>query len=115
MDLYFKLEPEVAGRWGPGTEADTTVHPPIVRKLEYTFEGWLGDELLESFPCFIVSDKLAKSVVAENFTGFVLASVKVSSSPEFRELHSSTILPSFQWLRVSGAAGESDFGLTPDA
>ena len=115
MNAFFKLEPEVAGGLGPDTSIDTSMHPPVVSKLEYTFDGWLGDELLESFPCFLVSEALGNSALAARLTGFSLGDVKVSTSPEFDELHPSIILPLFRWLRVSGVAGESDFGLTPDA
>jgi hypothetical protein len=112
MTEFFKLEPEVAGGWGPDTSADTSVHPPVVRRLEYTFDGWLGDELLETFPCFIASERLAESMIAQSLTGFALDEVKVSVSSEFLELHPSVLLPRFRWLRVSGTAGQHDFALT---
>ena len=56
--MYYFIEPEVAGGWGGNTIADTSVHPPKISKLHYQFDGWLGDDLLESFPCFIVSESL---------------------------------------------------------
>ena len=35
---YVYVEPEVAGGLGQGTEMDTSVHPPVVRKLQYELE-----------------------------------------------------------------------------
>ena len=61
---YFILEPEIAGGWGERTVADTGIFPPTVTALHYRFDGWRGDELLESFPCFIVTDRFA--VLAEH-------------------------------------------------
>lgn len=55
---FLKLQPEVAGGLGAKTIMNTTVHPPSVSILEYEFDGWLGDDLLESFPCFVVSERL---------------------------------------------------------
>ena len=59
---YVYIEPEVAGGLGDHTVMDRSVHPPIVSKLHYQMEGWLGDALLESFPVFIV--------ISASFMGF---------------------------------------------
>ncbi len=112
MESFSLLEPEVAGGFGELTELDASVHPPAVSRLHYEFHGWLGDDLLESFPCFIVSGPLAASIEAAGLTGFRLAPVDVSVSQEFVELQPETQLPSFAWLQVSGTAGAHDFGLS---
>jgi hypothetical protein len=111
---YTILAPEVAGGWGAKTVADTSVRPPIVSRLDYEFQGWLGDELLESFPCFIVSDRVAEALQESQLTGFTLDDVRISSSAAFEELHSEVSLPRFRWLRISGQPGISDSGLAPD-
>lgn len=111
---YFAIEPEVAGGWGDGTAADSSVHPPRVERLDYRFDGWLGDALLESFPCFIVTAELGDALVAQGLTGFDVAACKVSRSSQFCELHSETTLPEFRWLQVSGAAGQDDFGISSE-
>ena len=53
--MRYTLEPEVPGGWGTGIEVDNSCHPPIVKRLHIEFDGWCGDELLECYPCFIVS------------------------------------------------------------
>jgi hypothetical protein len=111
---YTILEPEVAGGWGANTVADVSVHPPAVTRLHYEFQGWLGDDLLESFPCFIVSERLAAELLRSELTGFTLDALKVSTSAEFEELHPGRRLPEFRWLRVAGRAGQDDFGIGPD-
>jgi len=114
MDRFFLLEPEVAGGWGDDTVADTSVRPPAVSYLHYEFQGWLGDELLESFPCYLVTEALGTTISQAGLSGFSLSSVKVTCSSEFAELQPDAKLPAFQWLRISGAAGQSDLGLSSD-
>lgn len=109
---YYQLEPEVAGGWGGLTEADTSVHPPVVHALHYEFQGWLGDELVESFPCFLVSARVGGALRDAGLSGFFLAEAEISVSEEFRGLQGDLVLPHFLWLRVVGQAGEADFGLS---
>ncbi|EPM67883.1 hypothetical protein A584_20143, partial [Pseudomonas syringae pv. theae ICMP 3923] len=55
---YYHIEPEVADSLGDQTVMDTESWPPKVSRLEFQFGGWLGDELLEMFPCFICTTAL---------------------------------------------------------
>ena len=109
--MVYILEPEVAGGWGEETEADTSCHPPKVSKLTYQFEGWLGDELLESFPCFIISQSLAKLITNASLTGYTLNPVKITRSDNFLELYPDIELPPFHWLQVNGVIGVNDFAI----
>lgn len=112
MNRYI-IEPEVAGHFGEGTEWDTSVHPPVVTKLHYVFDGWLGDPLLECFPCFIVEQSVAGALTEAGFTGITFFVAKVSSSTQFRELYPSRALPPFKWLHVSGSRSD-DVSITND-
>ncbi|MEE4137858.1 hypothetical protein [Pseudomonas viridiflava] len=109
--MYHYIEPEVAGELGNNTRIITSCHPPKVTKLEYKFNGWLGDDLLESFPCFIVSRKLADALSKKKLSGYYFTPMTTSKSEIFKELQPQTDLPEFQWLQVSGSAGRDDFGL----
>jgi hypothetical protein len=111
---YFFLEPEVAGELGKGTVLDTTVHPPLVSKLNYQFSGWLGDVLLESFPCFIISADTADALEKGYYTGLSFSEVETSTTPEFNAMYPDRTLPKFRWLQVLGLAGRDDFGLATD-
>jgi hypothetical protein len=67
---YFILEPEVAGGWGPNTKFTRTPGKRVViHHLNYEFDGRLGDELLESWPCFIVTQSLADRLKSSGLTG----------------------------------------------
>jgi hypothetical protein len=47
----------VAGGYGEDAILDTSVCPERVERLHYEFDGWLGDDLLESFPVFIITER----------------------------------------------------------
>lgn len=109
--MFHILEPEVAGGWGSGTDADTTVHPPVVHRLVYELDGWLGDDLLETFPCFVVTDRLAQAIKTSGLTGCELGPVEVVKSEDFEELQPDRELPDFHRLFVLGDAGKDDFSI----
>jgi hypothetical protein len=111
---YSFIQPDVAGGWGENTRADTTVHPPHVRKLHYEFEDWSGDVILESFPCYIVTDQARKALDGLGATGISYDHVEVTKSIGFEALHpAGRRLPDFLWLKVTGVAGQDDFGIAP--
>jgi len=111
---YFCIEPEVAGGLGKTTVMDSAVHPPVVSKLHYHFDGWLGDVLLESFPSFIVTEGAKQQLQAIGATGVRFDDVEVTTSDQFRQLYPNRQLPKFVWLRVEGQPGRDDFGVGPD-
>jgi len=109
MAELFLLHPEVAGEWGDGTEVTNREElqsgaskVPAISKLEYAFDGWLGDELLESFPCFIVTDSLANDLAAAKLVGLEFGEVKVSKTDTFKELYPRKKLPVFKRLLPKG-------------
>ncbi len=110
--MFYELSPEVAGHLGPDTVMDTSRHPPIVHALHYEFDGWSGDELIEAFPCFIVTDNLRQLIESAKPTGCSFGNVRVSTSEQFEELYPGRSLPSFSWLMIVGAAGRDDFGIS---
>jgi hypothetical protein len=112
--MFYFVEPEVAGGLGDSTVIDTSCHPPIVSSLEYRFEGWLGDEILESFPCFIVAKSLAGRMLDKKISGFSLGRVLITVSDKFQEISPNLLLPEFLWLKISGSPGVDDLGLASD-
>jgi hypothetical protein len=114
VNKFWSLEPEVAGELGRGSVLDASIHPPQVSRLEYRFTGWLGDELLETFPCFVVTQRLGAALVSKHLSGFCLDAVDVVASEVFKEMHPDRNLPDLRWLKVTGQAGRDDFGLSDD-
>lgn len=114
MSFYY-LEPEVAGGWGPNTvAAQNPGMPTVVTRLHYVFDGWLGDELLATSPCFIATETLAQALSDAQLTGFQVGEVEVSRSDQFLDLYGDKKLPRFVWLKVQGHPGSDDLGLTTD-
>jgi hypothetical protein len=89
------LEPEVAGELGVNTKFNQNNG---VEYLHYEFHGWLGDDLLESSPCFIVTSLLASSIIDAKLTGYKLEDIEVSVTEEFEEFYPNKKLPSFKRL-----------------
>jgi hypothetical protein len=110
---HYYVEPEVAGELGPNSVVDTSVHPPAVSHLEYRFTDWLGDSVLETFPCYIVTDELAKNIAEQGLSGVTFADVEVTLSPEAEELL-NVQLPTWTWFKITGEPFNTDFGVSED-
>src|SRR3954452_23407390 len=108
---YLCVRPEVAGGLGPHTVMDVSVHPPIVSRLNYEFDGWSGDVLLASFPAFIVTEDAKNKLMESGVSGARFVDVEITKSDLFDEMYPDTQLPTFAWLQVCGRAGHDDFGL----
>jgi len=108
------VEPEIAGQLGANTVMDTTKHPPVVMQLHHEFEGWLGDDLLECFPCFLVTERLAEALSRSGTTGYELREVEITRSQTFDDLYPMRVLPRFWWLNIVAGSADSDFRLSKD-
>ena len=100
MSLY-QLDPEVCGGHGSKTiygetnEVEEYGISAKVKYLHYEFDGWLGDSLIESTPCFIVLDSL-KQILSELFKNDLsFEECLITTSEEFREMYHDITLPNF--------------------
>ena len=112
--VFWCIEPEVSGSLGDGTIMDSSIHPPKISKLNYEFSGWLQNDLIESFPCFIVTENLKNCIDKMNYSGVYFDEVQITKSDEFKILYPKLELPKFFWMRINGLAREDDFGLSND-
>ena len=108
---FYVIEPEVAGGLGDQSIIDHSVQPFTVRTLHYEFEGWLGDELLATNTCYIVSTNLRLALSSSSYSGFSIDAVTVTKSELFEEMEPNLVLPDFYWLKIWGVPGIDDFGL----
>ena len=109
---FFCVKPDVVGGLGEKSVLDTMVKPPKVRHLHFEFEGWPSDDLVATFPVFLVSERLATALSTSALTGFEIEQAEISRSHAFQQLHPKRKLPVFFWLKVAGAAYREDFGQT---
>jgi len=103
----YLLRPEVAGGLGEQTVMDRSVHPPAVSVLDYEFEDWSGDDLVASFPCLIVTERLRDALQSSGLTGFRFVDVRISTTLNFDEFNTGA-LPPFYWLQVYGSRDTDD-------
>jgi hypothetical protein len=111
---FYVVQPEVAGGWGENIKVDRSGKILRGEHLHYQFDGWLGDELLTTHPCFISSERVALALKGKRFSGFELANVEVTTSEQFKELYPNKILPKFFWLKITGTPERDDFGVLQD-
>jgi len=102
------------GGIGPKSETLREHGALVVTRLNYEFDGWLGDALLESTPCFIVTDDARQLVEAADLSGVHFADVEVTGSPTFADLYPTRELPSFRWMVVDGTLHRDDFAIAHD-
>jgi hypothetical protein len=109
--IYFVLEPEVAGGFGPGTTGNLKIRPPQLEKFNYEFDVWPGDPLLEAVSNFIVTDRLKERLIEAHASGVAIGDVEVTKSGIFLDMYGDRPLPAFSWLQITGRAGMDDFDL----
>ncbi|MFT4008828.1 MAG: hypothetical protein QM655_02180 [Nocardioidaceae bacterium] len=109
--MPYRLDPQVAGELGPDTDLDTSTHPPKVKRLEYVLDQPETDELITSFPVFLVSDQLGSRLKKAHLDGFKLTKAPVRPSDNYRQLYGKAEHRDYRWLQVTGAPGRSDFWL----
>lgn len=112
--MYKIIEPEVAGELGEGTDLDTNVHPPIIKRLHFKFSGWLGDDIIETFPCFLVTSSLKENIEINQLTGIVFENAQITKSDNFNIMYPTIELPKFFWAKIIGEYLQSDFSLGLD-
>ena len=102
----FIVEPHAPGRLGERTELDVSVHPPVVHRLHFLFEGWLGDDLVQDYPVYLTTERLARAMDAARLSGVVWESVEtewddqarllVGTSPEFPR----NLPRDWRWMKI---------------
>lgn len=111
---YYLIEPEVPGQWADDIVVDRSTHPPEVKELSIVFDGWLGDDILEVFPSFIVTERLAEAMYESGLSGFEFRDVKISISEQFKDLYGEKELPRFLWLTLHREEARKDVALKED-
>ena len=106
--MAVALEPHVAGELAEGTELDPSEHPPIVRRVVFALDTANADDLVESFPVYLVRTRLAEELIASGLTGFDVADAVVVPGGPYLDLGHPLPPPTFRWLKV-GRDSRADF------
>jgi hypothetical protein len=110
MKNYLTVQPEVIVGLGANTEFKEKSQPfKTVTTLHIDLEDWLGDDLMECHPYYIVTEKLKKILDANSFKGFNISEMKVTKAECFdNNYHQNKPLPQFYWLQVNGERSTAD-------
>lgn len=104
----FMLEPEVSGEMGSNTVYDNYYEIryngayPKISYLHFVFLGWLGDDILESTPCFIITEKLMDKIKESKLSGCKFQKIEISLSDQFKEMYPNRDMPNFIRLIPTG-------------
>lgn len=112
MSARIAIYPEVPGELGPETVYDYSVTPYVVVKAVPIFDTWRGDDLLEMFPIFLVTERLKMAIEEERLTGVSFEPLAAKRSPTFEDLYGKRNLPKFFHLIVTGTSPADDFALS---
>ena len=100
--MPYQLEPQVAGELGDDTVMDVSVHPPLVSRVAYELDQPDNDDLIQSFPVYLVERSMADQLVRAGLTGFDLAAAVVRPGEEYEAEYQGKAHKDYVWLRVHG-------------
>ena len=107
---YVIVKPEVIVGMGENTTGSDIHNQNGIDSLHINLEDWLGDDLVEVFPCFLVTQSLFEELTKQQFSGFEIDYVEVTKDDYFENNYQlEKPLPTFYWLIINGKKGKDDF------
>ena len=97
--MPYSIDPQVAGELGDGTVLDSTVHPPSVSQVEFILDYPETDDIVQSFPVYLVTSQLAARIEQAEMVGIVLADAIVRPSEEYVAAFGDAPHRSYRWLQ----------------
>lgn len=111
MKKYYIASPQVAGELGPNTKFISRA-PLRVDSVEYLFNVWPSDTLLEAYPCFIIRQDLQLVIQNSGLTGAVFGEC-LTGFTDYVDAADRTSIPKFARLDPHGVLGVDDFCMSP--
>jgi hypothetical protein len=108
--MYKIIQPEVIVGLGDKTVfAEATAPFKTVTKLHIELEDWLGDDLMECHPCYMVTEHLKDKLAQSDITGYAIEPMLLTRNEYFANNYRlEKKLPPFYWLKINGTAGNKD-------
>lgn len=116
MKKYHIIQPEVIVGLGEKTEF-LEKEPPFltVIKLHIKLEDWLGDDLMECYPCYIVTEQLKTGLLETEFTGFEFSEMTKTKGEYFNDNYQlKKSLPELYWMKIIGKQDIDDIIIGPE-
>lgn len=110
---HYEVELEVPAGIGENSVLKRRSGYPLqVEKLHLDFEGWMGNDIMETSPVFYITEKLRFGLEKSELSGIShFENIEVTKSENFEELYPNKKLPSFFLFRINGQARQDDFGV----
>lgn len=106
---FYCIEPDAPGRVEEGRNIYEN-HSKLDSVI-FIFDYW-PDDIVESTPVFLASERLSKRISDAGTTGFLLKMCKCIKGDQFHiSCPERGDIPPYRWLDVTGKAGVDDFGL----
>lgn len=96
----FRVEPKVSGELGPDAVLNTSTWPPVVEYFQFAFDAWRGEDIVETFPTFLVTDRLRRALQSASITGLVFGHVDACKGEQFDILMRGADVDLGQWHRM---------------
>ncbi|MDA0167586.1 hypothetical protein OJ998_00690 [Solirubrobacter taibaiensis] len=112
--MPYVLQPLVGGELGQDVEFDHATHPPVIDRVQYVLDYPTSEDLMESFPAFIVSEALAERFVAAGLRGFTLAEAEVLPGDNYLALYGDVPHKTYRWLQIAPRMPDADVWLGDD-
>jgi hypothetical protein len=111
--MYKIIQPEVIVGLGEKTEFLEKEAPfKTITKLHIKLEDWLGDDLMECFPCYIITENLKNELIINNFSGYKIKDLEITMSEYFFNNYTlQKPIPKFYWLIIDGIEDKTDIYL----
>jgi hypothetical protein len=108
--MYKVIQPEVIVGLGAKTVfAEATPPFKAVVKLHIELEDWLGDDLMECHPCYIITEHLKDKLSQSDITGYTIETMLLTKNEYFANNYRiEKKLPAFYWLKVTGMPAKGD-------
>ena len=98
--MPYALEPHVAGELGDATVMDPSTHPPVVTDVEYVLDTPHADDLIESFPVFLVTQVLATALTG--VAGVSFGRAELRPGDRYLETYGDVPHPAYVRLLIAG-------------
>ncbi|MBL4884112.1 MAG: site-specific integrase [Planctomycetaceae bacterium] len=98
--MHYILEPEVAGSLGQNTIIEDSLHPPVVLNCTTALMVGQGDDLLESFPCYIVTDKLRKLIAKMGKAAGIKVAATTTGKLKYASAHDLRRAFGLRWSKL---------------
>jgi hypothetical protein len=109
---YYIIQPEVIVGIGDNTSGADINDQFGITHLHIKLEDWLGDDLVEVFPCYLITETLKKKLEANMFSGYEFGEVEITKDEYFHNNYQlKKPLPQFYWLIIKGKKNADDIFL----